>query len=77
MNLRKNRRDSGLTQYQLARITRIHRWRISHAELGLLTLTVTETNAVRDALLEASRKKSASVESELKGTRSLKTSGRR
>jgi predicted transcriptional regulator len=58
-NLRKLRRDAGLTQYRLAAATEIHRWRISHAELGLLQLTAEEVDLIRKVLIAASRQKSA------------------
>jgi predicted transcriptional regulator len=64
-NLRNNRRDAGLTQYALARATGIRRWRISHAELGLLKLTSDESSLVSKILVEISRRKSARVENEL------------
>lgn len=64
-NLKKLRRDSGLTQYGLAGATGIHRWRISHAELGLITLTPEEIDMVRRILVAESKKKSERVLSAL------------
>jgi len=61
-NLRKLRRDSGLTQYALACATGIHRWRISHAELGMLKLTPTEIEAIRKVLVGAIESKSRALE---------------
>jgi predicted transcriptional regulator len=68
-NLRKHRRDAGLTQYALAHATGIHRWRISHAELGLLKLTAEEIASVSKTLVAVSRKKSARVLSDLGNSR--------
>jgi predicted transcriptional regulator len=59
--LKRLRRDAGLTQYWLASATGIKRWRISHAELGILELTLQEVELVRSALVEACRKRTARV----------------
>lgn len=59
--LKRLRRDAGLTQYALASATGIHRWRISHAELGILELTRPEVELIRRTLVEACRKRSARV----------------
>jgi predicted transcriptional regulator len=59
--LKTLRRDAGLTQYALAAVTGIHRWRISHAELGLVELTKDEIRAIRKVLLDVSRNNSARV----------------
>ena len=70
MNELKNlRRNCGLTQYELARRTRIHRWRISHAELGLLELTAAEVASVSAVLVKISSKRSARIASALSGVR--------
>lgn len=64
-NLRKLRRDAAMSQFALAKATTIHRWRISHAELGMLELTPIEVAAIRKVLVDVSRKKSARVLAEL------------
>jgi transcriptional regulator with XRE-family HTH domain len=64
-NLKKLRRDSGLSQHALEKATGIHRWRISHAELGIVTLTSAESVLIRKVLLNVARKKSARVLREL------------
>jgi DNA-binding XRE family transcriptional regulator len=68
-NLRRLRRDAGMTQYGLAAATGIHRWRISHAELGLLKLTPEEIALVSKTLVNVSRRKSARVVSDLGNSR--------
>jgi predicted transcriptional regulator len=60
-NLKRLRRDAGLTQYGLAKETGIHRWRISHAELGILTLAPEEVESIRKMLADAIQKKSRSL----------------
>lgn len=60
-NLKKLRRDSGLTQYALANVSGIPRWRISHAELGILRLKPAEVEAIRKALVDAIEKKSRAL----------------
>jgi predicted transcriptional regulator len=60
-NLKKLRRDAGLTQHELASATSIHRWRISHAELGMLKLTPNEVEAIRQVLATAIQKKSRAL----------------
>ena len=60
-NLRKYRQDVALTQRDLARAAGIHRWRISHAELGHLRLNPSEIASIRKVLVDAARKKSARV----------------
>jgi transcriptional regulator with XRE-family HTH domain len=64
-NLRKLRRDAALTQYALAKATGIDRTKISHAELGMVTLAADEIARLRNILLEVARKKSARVLKEL------------
>jgi predicted transcriptional regulator len=59
--LKRLRRDAGITQHALARATGVHRWRISHAELGWLKLTTQEVELIRNTLVEAVRRKSARV----------------
>jgi DNA-binding XRE family transcriptional regulator len=63
--LKKLRRDAGLTQYGLAKATGIQRWRVAHAESGILTLTPEEVELVRKALLERVRQRSKSMENDL------------
>ncbi|MGC2283671.1 MAG: helix-turn-helix transcriptional regulator [Candidatus Acidiferrum sp.] len=55
-NLKKRRRAAGYTQYQLAAKTGIHRWRISHCELGLLKLTEQEQALIGKTLRGALEK---------------------
>jgi transcriptional regulator with XRE-family HTH domain len=64
-NLRQLRRDAALTQYALAKATGIPRVKISHAELGIVTLSPDEIVLVRKFLLNVARKKSARVLREL------------
>lgn len=64
-NLKRLRRDAGLTQHTLAKATGIHRWRIAHSELGMAELTAAEIASIRKVLMEVSRKKSARVLAEL------------
>ena len=64
-NLRTLRKDSGLTQFSLAAATGIHRWRISHAELGLLKLESGEIAAIRKVLVAVARKNTTRVLAEL------------
>jgi len=59
--LRQLRRDGGLTQYGLAKATGIDRTKISHAELGVVTLTDEELKRIRKVLLDAARKKSERI----------------
>lgn len=66
-HLKKLRRDSALTQYALAKATGIPRVKISHAELGIVTLTSGEVASIRKVLLEVSQKKSARVLAALAG----------
>lgn len=58
-------RDAGLSQHALAKATGLHRWRISHAELGMAELTPEEIATIRRVLLSACQKKSARVLGEL------------
>jgi transcriptional regulator with XRE-family HTH domain len=60
-NLKKLRRDSGLTQYSLASATGIPRVKISHAELGIVKLTADEVASIRKVLLKVSQNNSARV----------------
>lgn len=64
-NLKRLRKQAGITQFALARKTKIHRWRISHAEQGILDLAPDEVARIRGVLLDAARKKSADVLKEL------------
>jgi transcriptional regulator with XRE-family HTH domain len=64
-NLRKLRRDAALTQYALAKATGIDRTKISHAELGMVTLNADECARIRKVLLDVTRRKSARVLREL------------
>jgi predicted transcriptional regulator len=64
-HLGKLRRDAGLSQHALGNAADIHRWRISHAELGMVDLTPDETSRIRRVLLDAARRKSARVLKEL------------
>jgi predicted transcriptional regulator len=64
-NLRKLRRDAGLTQHGLAKLTDISRVKICHAELGMATLTPNEIASIRKVLIDVSQKKSARVLREL------------
>jgi predicted transcriptional regulator len=59
--LKHLRRDSGLTQQELASACGVARWRIAHAEVGLARLTAEEMKAVRCALVEACERRSARV----------------
>jgi transcriptional regulator with XRE-family HTH domain len=60
-NLKRLRRDAGLTQHALAKEAGIHLWRISHAELGILTLAPEEVKSIRKLLADAIRKKLQSL----------------
>jgi hypothetical protein len=60
-NLKKLRRDASMTQYRLSAVTGIARWRVSHAELGILTLTPSEVESIRKVLADAIQKKSRSL----------------
>jgi DNA-binding XRE family transcriptional regulator len=64
-NLKQLRRDAMITQYALAKATGIPRAKISHAELGIVTLTPEESVLIRKCLLNIARKKSARVLREL------------
>jgi predicted transcriptional regulator len=64
-NLKRLRRDAGLSQHALATKTGIHRWRIAHSELGMAELTEAEIAVIRKVLVDVSRKKSARVLAEL------------
>jgi predicted transcriptional regulator len=55
------RRESGLTQQELSAASGVVRWRISHAEVGLIRLTPEELNAIRNALVAACEKRSTRV----------------
>jgi transcriptional regulator with XRE-family HTH domain len=59
LNLRQLRKDSSLTQYGLAKLTRIDRTRISHAELGFVSLTADELARIRRVFITTSKKKLA------------------
>lgn len=58
-NLRQLRKDAGHTQYGLAKLTRIDRTRISHAELGVVALTADEIRRIRRVLIVTGKKKMA------------------
>jgi predicted transcriptional regulator len=60
-NLKRLRRDAGLTQHALSKAAGIHRWRIAHAERGMIELTDDENQSIRKILLKVSRKNSARV----------------
>jgi predicted transcriptional regulator len=60
-NLKQLRRDAMITQYALAKATGIPRVKISHAELGIVTLTSAEIVLIQKCLLNIARKKSARV----------------
>jgi len=60
-NLKKLRRDSGLSQHALAKAAGLHRWRISHAELGMADLSADEADAIRKVLAGELQKKSRSL----------------
>jgi len=64
-SLRKLRRDAGLTQYRLAKLSGTPRVKICHAELGIVTLTAKEIARIRKVVLAVARKKSARVLAEL------------
>jgi transcriptional regulator with XRE-family HTH domain len=72
-NLKELRRDAGLTQYGLARLSGIRRAKISHAELGLAELTPNEIKLVRKIFLDVSAKKSARVLRACSGTDTAST----
>jgi predicted transcriptional regulator len=55
------RRDSGLTQQDLSAASGVVRWRIAHAEVGLIRLTSEELDSIRAALVTACEKRSARV----------------
>ncbi len=55
--LRKLRKLSGVTQYQLARLSGVERTRLSLAENGHIRLGISEYSAIRTALLSAFRRK--------------------
>lgn len=57
--LTRLRRNSGLTQYQLAAATGISRAKISQAELGIRRFTDEEMNVIRKVLVERIRKNAA------------------
>ena len=59
VNLKPLRRDCGLSQYELARAAGLHRWKISHAELGIYEFTDAERKRVSKILLTAAREKNA------------------
>ena len=59
--LKNLRRDSGLTQHELALASGVARWRISHAEVGLLRLAPEEVNSIREALVTVCEKRSTRV----------------
>lgn len=59
--LKALRRDSGLTQQQLANAAGVPRWRIAHAEVGIVKLTSEEMGLIRNALVFACRQRSARV----------------
>jgi predicted transcriptional regulator len=60
-NLKKLRRDSGLSQHALAKAAGLHRWRISHAELGIADLSADEAESIRKVLASELQKKSRSL----------------
>jgi predicted transcriptional regulator len=64
-NLRKHRRDAGLSQHALGAACRIPRWRIAHSEVGIIELKPDEIARIRKVLLEVSQKKSSRVQAAL------------
>lgn len=67
-NLKKLRQEAGLTQHGLGALAKLPRWKIAHAEVGIVKLTPSEASAIRDVLMDACRKKSARVLAVLAGT---------
>lgn len=64
-NLKTLRRAAGLTQHALAKLTKLSRAKICHAELGIATLSPTDVASIEKILLTVSRKKNARVMREL------------
>jgi len=60
-NLRKLRRDAGLSQHALGAACGLPRWRIAHCEIGIIELKPDEVARIRKALLSVSQKKSSRV----------------
>jgi predicted transcriptional regulator len=59
--LKSLRRDSGLTQQKLAIATGLPRWRIAHAELGMIRLSSDELAAIRGVLVTVCSKRTERV----------------
>lgn len=64
-DLKKLRRAAGLSQFALARVANVPRWRIAYAETGSLDLDAVEVARIRAAVLETARRNTQRIESKL------------